>query len=950
MKKPAAAAAIIFLFVFLSGYAYASPEVYNRGEKVELSHEMEYVENEYYIHYDDLPLLGLTTSKESIDKGYKYTIEAKDAFGTDKGITVKITDKSTVISPGEIILPDGTIIVIPDGGYTKPNMPDLPEISYDELPSITINPDKVHRINRTSIYYNVNVTATKRSLVQIGERKEIYVDSILSNGFYYDNDNAVYVNDEELYINANFIGEKLSHEYSINDEKISFYIADEDFGIFETNLFRQAFTSVHVGGHKVNVYTARRISEGDSLDNFEIIKKTELIIPEGENKIKGIIEIPGDKAASDLYYIADYGERFAFMARECDFSEVGEVVVYPWQKDVTYKASISLPEADSEDVSFTVRVYANNVQYEVPGVIKAGELTADVFVRELPFLKSFRASVIFDTKRYKNSWLGEGKLQYGDIERDFGHEHTAVKATEYICNVSLPEGFECDEDVSLTLSIRTAGSFVVTDGLNDTDDTALITLNNENRQKTITLYANMTDMKIQYELTKSVDGLCDKGYLSKNFETSSHNKSIAVLNEGQNIDITLLRKGNVRVIVKRPDGADLSEDIFSSVYLTPVYENVTNSMIELTHIKYDSTPLIAAGKESGEMLLEIEEDQRRKIEIRNITGDDGIYDLCYYVEDGAHPIERKKQKMIFYDIGVVEIELPASIVVSGEVADIPEGAKCFVAGECTLPRGEIFNVETMVEDGTFLLKIPYGIGGYRLCAYTQAGVRSYYVDNNTSTSNIADTLYVTELKDAENICLKYIVQNPLLPVKIEMDSSLGVFNLKKISDSEIGMYSIYMAYYDVNDRLLKVEKEDDDILDIFFAQQESFLKNYPLMKKIRMYVWSTDGMVPLAEPAEYIAPKPALPIDVCIVEDFEECELHNNSEATIENFNLYIAYYDKNGTLLKVKKHIDTVGGYDYEWYRVDFEYPETDEIKVLVWGNNSMIPLSNVAVYHKKV
>ena len=63
---------LIFIFniicVFLlsiCAFAESEIEIYNRGENIELNHDLIYENEQYYIHIDDLSLLGLNVSEES---------------------------------------------------------------------------------------------------------------------------------------------------------------------------------------------------------------------------------------------------------------------------------------------------------------------------------------------------------------------------------------------------------------------------------------------------------------------------------------------------------------------------------------------------------------------------------------------------------------------------------------------------------------------------------------------------------------------------------------------------------------------------------------------------------------------------------------------------------------------------------------------------------------------
>ena len=69
----------VFLCIFMFGicsHAEETPEIYNRGEKVELEHELVYYDEQYYIHSADLSALNLLCEYDESLKRYKITTKS----------------------------------------------------------------------------------------------------------------------------------------------------------------------------------------------------------------------------------------------------------------------------------------------------------------------------------------------------------------------------------------------------------------------------------------------------------------------------------------------------------------------------------------------------------------------------------------------------------------------------------------------------------------------------------------------------------------------------------------------------------------------------------------------------------------------------------------------------------------------------------------------------------
>ena len=328
---------ILFLALGISVSVSAEEEVnvYNNNEEIALAYEPILCDGEYYIHLDDLALLGLDVVKEES----KYTISLNDCLGYVKKL---------ILTPGEYVEIAPGILVPVDGNSSDISM------STDE------NSDGVEKI-----YAGVRWVARSKSVIGKAYDKNLpIVPGVViepipgiattsttkeSNTKFLSGDSQLALeedydfgiiettkrmpeivkSDDEFYVLAKLIGDNFAQNYSSGNGRIDFSVHNNDNVVTKTTINLVYNTVAPREGHSVNVYTAYKTGVGSTIDDFEILSSVSCVILENESSISLEIETPAEKIRDkNIYFIADLGERYELAYNEYDFSGVGEVLVY----------------------------------------------------------------------------------------------------------------------------------------------------------------------------------------------------------------------------------------------------------------------------------------------------------------------------------------------------------------------------------------------------------------------------------------------------------------------------------------------------------------------------------------------------------------------------------------------------------------------------------------------
>lgn len=813
---------ISILILLFSLCVFASAEevvtVYNKNEMVALSHEVVTYNAQYYLHLDDLLHLGLSVE----NNGGTYTISANDVLGRQSYV---------VLTPWAI----GSGIVV------RPISANIVEDSASS------------KIEEVLCYENFYRRATKTIGTKpqsLGTGDVIY--SYENTGAFIGNEAIMVCKNDEYYLSAKLIGEKLSYQYSISDGRIDFDIADNSCVRFNATIYLAQNIVASTDGYSVPVSVGYKTGTGENLDDFTVISSTSCEIEENYSG-KCQLEIPANKiTGSKMYFLADLGGRHASVCYECDFSKIGYFVVYGEQKDITYTLDVSLPETDEVDVPFTVYVEAGESSYSKQGVIPKGEQSTTLNVEGLPITRKYSTRIEFGYHKYKNAYLEDINFYQ---PRDFSTDYTAEYSNKTICNVSLPEGYHSENDVIVTVKLSQylpVGSVVTKDQFLNWEDTKTVVLNQENPSQQIVLYTQIVAM-LSYTIQDAPEDLCQKGYFGLSGKIFSDKEFIGKIDEDLTIDLKLLQEKVVTVAVCRPFSLPDDTDIFATVELYDISTSTSKKYI----LNQPNTPLIPAGEYITKVYFRVPEDKYYLLKITDISGDDHVFG--YYNYSYGSSVAEGNVRTIGFSADKVEVVLSRCNIVTGRVeSDFPD-LSCSVLATCHLYDGKTIYLPASVENGMFSLKIPEDTDYYVLDVQTDVGVKSYYISDGISTNEEDDaTKIYYEYNEDKEVVIQYFVQNPALPIILSSNIKGNEIELVHVSDYPLEAFDVYIAYHNRDGTLNSVGKIEDVIL------QGGRRKTYPIsvndyrIQTAKVFAWKNDSMTPVSHTLEIPINQPAL--------------------------------------------------------------------------------------------
>lgn len=845
VKIPVLMIFILFFILFLNITVNAQEniKVYNRNEEVILSHDLFYYNEQYYIHIDDLQQLGFSVSEDN----NAYTLSSIDCLGEERCLIVKpITDSSD-------------IIITP---------------LYGLMSKETAVVEKVF----------CNGSYRGRFTKVIGHSNDIGMGfPTVANGFEFslNSEICIKVNDE-LYISTQYVGNYLSHKFSVENGRIDFYIANVDSSIIETTINLVEGELAPSGGYDIKIYTAYKIGEGNTIDNFEILSSYDCTIRENENDVSCIIETQGEKISdNNIYFIVDFGERYSLAYSKYDFSNVGKVLVYGQHKDVTYTVDINLPSSDARDVPFTVYVEADCKTYSKHGIVNVGEESSTFEFEGLPVAKRYRTRIEFDYHKYKNAILEDFEFLHIAYAKDFKTDFEAEYSRVVVCDLSLPDDFVPDGDVEVKVKLSKYvpdnSLTVIVDKLTDWSDSKIVTLNNQKRSEQIFLYSQASSSQLYYMVVNGTDVLCQYGYLHTGGKVSSDRKSLKEIKEDAVVQMQLLQKKKIRVNVFIPLSLSNENDIFAYAILDDVLTASNKDLV----MDFTQTPLIPSGKWNSYFCFELAEDKSYTMKIADITGDERLFDYCCYEKYFESPADETKKRYISFRDDEINITLLQCNNISGKIECETPNLNFDVLATCSLYSGGIIRLAPTVQNGQFSLKIPEDTDTYILDVQTIIGKKSYYVADGISTNDINEATEISfEYDDDRNIVIKYIVQNPTLPIEISTNMKCDYYIFENTSDYTIESFIAYIAYYDTDGRLFYLENaENYNLISGFICKIPVNLWDYRI-RKVKAFCWKNTGLTPIGNVVETNVNMPTVPEENKTFKDIDSsnifCEAISN--------------------------------------------------------------------------
>lgn len=905
---------VIMLGLAVSVNAEENITVYNRNEEVTLPHGLIYHNEIYYIAIGDLPALGLDVTEVNST----YTITSNDCLGIERKLVLNLYTYSV-----------GTIV----------------RTMTDE------EPVKIRSVSGSGTY---NCRSTKK----IGYSSEAD-NPFVGSGELMGLGNYIISVNGEMFASTEFIGDMLSHRYSLENGRMDFYTADEGSVIIDAYISLVHGSYAPEGGHDVTIHTAYKRGEGDTVDDFDVLSTVTYTIPENERNIRCFIETPSEKVTDkNIFFIADIGERYAMVCEEYDFLLTGGVRVYGCQKEVKYTLNLELPEVEDCDVPFTLSVRIGNTTQTKQEIIKKGEKSTVLEITGFLPDKNFYATIEFDYHKYKNAVLSdlyalETYYAY-DIEKNYIAEYSRT----VVCNVGLPEDFAADGDIEIEvkLSKDTPGVSMV-EKLEDWNDIRIVTLNNEKRSGKICLYTQADSSKLSYRIIGDVDGLCTYGYF-KDIDIITSNIMLSKgIRENVTTEMVLLREKKIPVTVWRPYSLPTDNDIFAEVRFYEIGE-------EIKTIDFTETPLIPEGEIKAEFEVEVYEDRTYYLNIENIYGDDRLLDYCYYTYPYYSPSQTSHKKPINYSDNRISLELLRCINVSGNIECIDDALDIIVEATCDFLIGDSVTIKTNAKNGVFNLKISEDADEYVLSARTRLGVKSYYVSDGKSTLFEEDATKIPFVYfDDEEVILEYIVQTPTEPIDIYYEISKDAFVLENISDYPAKNISYILAYYDEDNNLLLSEtKEIRSMSSGAYTNISVKSNNSYKIKRIKCFAWDKNTLKPMGYVSEIEVNRPYMPDKNMSVFTYGEQTAIINCQSVIldrapEKINdtMYLSVTDfaklgytvqiKNNETIYVEKYRESYRIWVDEMQATDTKYNDKYEISApVLYTDEILIPVDAIS------
>lgn len=827
--------AILSLFFVLCVSVGASEPVqlYNRGEKIVTGHEIVRCGEEYFISTQDLGKLGLEYEFSAEKKlggqyssDYKnvHTITSRDCLGVWYSADIAESEKYT------------DVIVGKDGN--------LQPVEYAESYA-----DSGAELNEAFAYTKA------RAKESVGTNSDgDFADLDVSGNSVFKYLNAYVYVGEECYISLSFIGQYLSHSYAADGDRIELWTSNENYLTVEVVADLNGCADK---GANVSLCIARSV--GETLADCDVIGKAACVVSDKKTADKALIEVPsGEAGDGNLYFAADFGEKYTLLSKRLNFLQYGKLTAYAERETIDFTANISLPEIDAEDVDFVLYAAAGKTEKSVRESIKSGELNCSVRLEGLPAESDCKAWIIFDTYKYKSEYIYDDGLVLrtdGKYKSDISADYTAKVAKKIVCTISLPEGYDCNgNDIPVRLEIVNAvTSAAVSDGLKSGSDSAEVILNDAVRSATVPLYFNLLNVRLRYTVVNDTDGLVKSGYYNSP-KTVESELGGEILSTGQTASMSLLKYRDIKLTVSRPYENNNDSDILGKVYVMRGNVSEIYDIIDFD----ESNPLIRAGERNGVTSIRVVENDSYFLKITGITGDEYIYPEYRYVYTGES-ILADKYIAITTDTQKINISLLRCINITGTVICDDSIPACEAAAECKDCFGNTGTVDAVMDGYSFNLKIPEGTKQFRIYAKTLKNVNSYYIADGRSTREHGEAkVFTYDKNDINGLEIKYDTYMPDYPIEVEISPIFERVTIRNKGDLPLAGSDIYIAAYDRNNRLMSLEKSSmtDSYTDAVYYCVDSYKAKY-----MRIMVWQKDSTKPLGRIYEFTVNGP-VPNDI----------------------------------------------------------------------------------------
>ncbi len=823
---------------------------------------------------------------------------------------------------------------------------------YAETPYIELSD-----LENLGLYCEYDEQLVEISDWQTGELR-IYKDS---NYIAFNNEsmlcrNALRVFNDIEYVSLDLVAMYFSVEYSVEGNIIELYtltreywavsgrislpegaIAEEDIEVrvFVGNTRPTASsgasnqTDAGFEGIPKPVYTAT------SVRFQENISKT-LVIPKGLGYVDFILK--GDKALFaksqyigyktpyDEIYQGSYAKHFYYNSDEF------EIIEFQYHQNTIVQGKVTLPEAATYNVGFTVAAESDGDIYIGKGVVAEGE-SVGYYEIELPYWKYYNFGIMFDNGEYMRQTL-DASVYVSDIDTD-SVDFIAQQAQAFEATLTLPDGLDATDKTAVVVLQSAVAPYYYLDEETVNLENPTVTLHNDTDCSTFICY---------YYLTTALDGTYKHGHYSKAGTTALPDNATILKHTDFPINIQLLEEKLVEVTVKLPDGEIADEDITGN--LRTIYRNNnltgdTKSGVSVPETGTGSSTattgnvLIPAGAGEGKHTISFADEEGYSYQLM-LANSYKSGNRLYYTTENEWNTTYFEDKAAYLNSDSITMTLMPQNIVYGKLNTDLETINPYIRVYALRDDGKTESIVHTIpnEEGTYSLYLPYEVEKYIFTVFTNT---THYYANGSTSPSFEDAEIITITKDFTNIDIHYDGYNPTLPIKIYApDNVYNTVETKGIKLVNISDYTksdlvFYAASYDKTGRMTDIYKENIGTLlqgDTCVVYPKGMCEQLENAHQTKFFVWRTKllptSAVEIIDRADDETQLTRVEISRMVVEFYEEI---TGREIEISEAFTYTDTTDKNALKLH---QLDIVRGYEDGTFKPDMTVTHSELITIL--------------------
>ncbi|MCK9479600.1 MAG: hypothetical protein M0R40_08925 [Firmicutes bacterium] len=599
--------------------------------------------------------------------------------------------------------------------------------------------------------------------------------------------------------------------------------------------------------------------------NYSYISRKTVLIPEGCSSAEFVLEVPAEAFKRNTFvgYSVDseeYSETYAVPYR----GFYGDVLFFEINgtRKRSISGSISLPHAITKDTAYTV--YACNIYntYVCNGIIESGNAASD-YLLNVKGGEKYNISVAFDDGEYKRAGYAEDVL-VGDDYDIKGINFFAAQSNKISGTLILPEGLYPLGDISATITLQSAQKpYYYLDSKEITipygsDAADFELLDDMDTTDAIVYYRLLDSVEGLYEYGHfSSTGTSSRVEFADILTLGSAQIEFSML-KTKEITATVKLPNNeiadsniygriyaVPNFNKFVNGNNIL-NLFSAA--TDSAQNYHSVFIEESLNSAATTFFVAD-----------EDGANYNVLVSEIYGSESYYHQVYYKENSS-TVLKENASLINSQTDNIEITLMKQNTVSGNIETDVENARLGIFAlyqddisirKDIYTSGFVCYSNDIDENYNFKIKVPSEIKACIFALHSSSKGFSYYAQDGT-TNDINSANLINVNSDTENINFKYEGFEPLFPLCVTSITQ-NIYNsywdviLENISDYDKGNIKMHVCLYDSDNRLQKSTTDNIDIINGNSYKKISIDlgRDYHRAITARLLLW-TDCMQPLS--------------------------------------------------------------------------------------------------------